>query len=761
MRASSHLAIGDLEGDGIPEIVGYGPDTKAPKVIAFTNTGKVKWVSSETVPNSSYNYGGISIADLDGDGKAEILARSNVYNSDGSLRWSTGYYTWDITTSIAADLDNDGLQEVIIGHDAYRHDGTPYWPVTRAGGFTAIGNFDDDEFPEVVFRNFPSVQLIDQDGSIIWSVNHPTGYRGGAPIVADFDGDGAPEIGVPGGSSYVMFDGDGSILWEYRGTSDGSAAGAAAFDFNGDGRMEVVYGDHSYLRVFDGLTGKVIFRIPNSSPTASEMPTVADIDADGHAEILVQSSRGLHAIEDRNDTWLATRKLWNQYQYHIDNINDDLSIPAHPKPSWLTHNTFRLNTFPDRNPLDRADLSVALLRLVDNGIGQPQSLTARIGNGGLLSITQPIQVAFYQGNSVANGVLLGIIELDSLAHGTYIDIRLDGISLNSEEPLYAIVDPDDQYLECNETNNSMSIPFSAPLSGTIVVSTDASSYGAQNPITLQTTVTNNGSFTSDYRVILAIVDSSGILVTQFDAQSATALNSGASLDLSQLWNTGTYAAGVYTLIGTLLDEQGQVLDIASTLFTITPGSVAHAPKAALTVNTDQAQYLTDDRVLISNLLRNLTTNALLDDVRVELQVYNPASKLVFSYTHTVGQLSASALRTLEAPQILKNAAVGMYTVKATLIGSGEGLKNAVLGQGRLKAYGVDITLATATTRYTVVSRNGTAQDPQPGLQRIPTLGTTMLMLMSALLTLITACMRRRSTTQATRPHHIQATGEGR
>ena len=60
--------------------------------------------------------------------------------------------------------------------------------------------------------------------------------------------------------------------------------------------MEVVYGDHSYLRVFDGLTGKVIFRIPNSSPTASEMPTVADIDADGHAEILVQSSRGLHAI---------------------------------------------------------------------------------------------------------------------------------------------------------------------------------------------------------------------------------------------------------------------------------------------------------------------------------------------------------------------------------------------------------------------------------------------------------------------------------
>ena len=48
---------------------------------------------------------------------------------------------------------------------------------------------------------------------------------------------------------------------------------------------------------------------------------------------------------------MAARPLWNEHGYHIDNINDDGTIPRREAPSWRTHNTFRLNRARDRTLL--------------------------------------------------------------------------------------------------------------------------------------------------------------------------------------------------------------------------------------------------------------------------------------------------------------------------------------------------------------------------------------------------------------------------
>ncbi|MGR9106365.1 MAG: MopE-related protein [Gammaproteobacteria bacterium] len=132
---------------------------------------------------------------------------------------------------------------------------------------------------------------------------------------------------------------------------------ASVFDFEGDGSAEIVYRDEVYLRVFRGNDGKVLFQLKMTSNTVNEEPIVADIDNDGHAEIVVSSdaninippplTRGLFVIEDANDSWVRARRIWNQHTYHITNICEDGSIPLHEQANWLVPglNNFRMNGF--------------------------------------------------------------------------------------------------------------------------------------------------------------------------------------------------------------------------------------------------------------------------------------------------------------------------------------------------------------------------------------------------------------------------------
>ena len=41
-----------------------------------------------------------------------------------------------------------------------------------------------------------------------------------------------------------------------------------------------------------------------------------------------------------DDIWGEARSIWNQQTYHINNINDDLSVPVSEFNSWDSHNTY-------------------------------------------------------------------------------------------------------------------------------------------------------------------------------------------------------------------------------------------------------------------------------------------------------------------------------------------------------------------------------------------------------------------------------------
>jgi len=157
-----------------------------------------------------------------------------------------------------------------------------------------------------------------------------------------------PEIGVAGGSAYSVIEGDGTILWSSPiDDSSSSVTGSTLFDFENDGVPEVVYNDHDFLRIYDGATGVVLAELANPNWTAMEFPTLADVDGDGEAEIIVGATgigtAGLSVFGDALGRWPLTRNLWNQHSYHITNVNDDLTIPQFEANSWEAFNSYRQN----------------------------------------------------------------------------------------------------------------------------------------------------------------------------------------------------------------------------------------------------------------------------------------------------------------------------------------------------------------------------------------------------------------------------------
>jgi hypothetical protein len=250
-------------------------------------------------------------------------------------------------------------------------------------------------------------------------------------------------------------------------------------------------------------------------------------------------------------------------------------------------------------------------------------------------------------------------------------------------------------------------------------STDKPSYPADAMVQLRASVLNLGSTTTALTLALRITDATGVEVARFAEHDMGDVAAGASVPYTKVWSTARYPAGAYTLIATLLNAKGEVVDIGSALFSIKADVVQGAGKAALTVAVDKAEYAPNDRVRISNLARNLTVNAPVDNARVRITVRNPSNAVVYTYTHVLGQLQAGGLWSNDTQQALQTAMEGTYTVEAVLIGSGNNLKSATVLPANLpKAYDMDVSLATATANY-VVRANPALAPGAPGAPGAP------------------------------------------
>ncbi len=364
--ASVNPALGDIDGDGISEVIA---NDVAGHLVAYDNKGKVKWVGKDIgqYKQNLHSYcHAIAIYDLDGDGKPEIIAGFEVFDNKGNAKFHYDVTTYDqqgaywCPANTAADLDGDGKQEVIFGNAAYHADGTVYWKLPNIPpGQPQVADLDKDGTPEIFLATQNGLMILSNDGKILMQpvqsfdpmVSPNCWSKAGA--IGDFDGTGHPSL-MDGSCAHFgiwhVTKWGIQLQWSAPIDDPSGVASSTAFDFLGRGVADAVYGDQSKLWVYDGKSGKVELTGDRSSGTLIEYPVVADVDNDSSADIVVVSNKSggiykntVEVFQDTMKRWIPTRRIWNQHAYHITNVREDGTIPAHPQNSWTKFNTFRMN----------------------------------------------------------------------------------------------------------------------------------------------------------------------------------------------------------------------------------------------------------------------------------------------------------------------------------------------------------------------------------------------------------------------------------
>jgi glucose/arabinose dehydrogenase len=271
----------DGPGPGAPTELDHDGDAKADIRIHNVNDGtEYGWLMNGlTISNGAYLLSANSgwsiakVADLDGDGKSDIL----IQHTDGSL------YAWIM----------NGLTVTTGGY------------VLGAGtGFSLshVGDFNGDGKADLVFKHTNGsiyVQLMNgvtalngtylQGAGSGWSVSH----------VADFDGDGKSDILLKhtDGSIYIdLMNGisvaNGTFL---IGAASGWSATATG-DFNGDGKADILITHTNggvYLWQMNGIaitTGTFL----QSPATGWSIAMTGDLDGDGKTDIVIKHTDGSH-----------------------------------------------------------------------------------------------------------------------------------------------------------------------------------------------------------------------------------------------------------------------------------------------------------------------------------------------------------------------------------------------------------------------------------------------------------------------------------
>lgn len=695
------LALADLDGDGRPELIGV---TSSSKAIAFRNDGTRLWVSTSIARDSGWNvWAAPSVADLDGDGIPEVVLQTVVFNADGTIKWrasgvnaggQAGYRMLSIP--VVSDLFDSGQQNVIIGAAVYTSNGSLLWE--GQDGYAAVADFDGKGQPSIVVAGEGYVAMYSRDGLLKWRVAIPgggPGWRGGPPTIADADGDGVPDIGVAGAASYTIFRADGSVLWtKFAQDLSSSVTGSTFFDFDGNGSAEVLYADELNMRGFQGATGETLWSIPNPSGTALEYPLVVDVDRDGHADLVVVANNyyfagvnGVRVFQDENNAWVPTRSVWNQHAYSITNINDDLSVPRNPVPSWKSHNTFRLNKRMDADARAIADLTVGYLRVADGGVGGGSTLTVRVGNAGSYNVPAGTKLAVYNtdpalGQPVASARIGSASLSEALQSGQWQDVTItvvgDLAALSASKTVWIVGDDDgtgkSAITDFDRSNNILAGDLSAiALNLNLTVTTDKASYTEAEQAIFTAVVTNRGSFARETNVRFTVFDAAGQIVAVLPLGAPLTPGAGASAPTTAPWSVAGVLTGSYQVKAELVTPLGVVYAIATANFAV-QASQTQANNARIT--TDRASYSAAQTVQLSARVANLTANASQDNLIARTTVRNALGVIVFDRSEPIAQLAPGAQRQYSYSLSASSLAAGSYSAQLQLLDS----MGAVLGQ---------------------------------------------------------------------------------
>jgi len=333
--------------------------------------------SNTTTTRHYLSDGFTRVADIDGDGHLDIIVVT--YANSGSLNIKLLVYVWDPRFP----------KEVKAALTYYTNGNTGNASIPFIGDINGkIDGWDGSAYS----KKLPEICILSGHTYINRSTANSgrsgikfhdstdekirQGTAGGTGAAAGWDNNQASNSNrrfnrtVSGGSGHIIgltYDAGAAniedrlkLSWGMEHNDSSDNTGITLFDFDNDGAKDLCYRDEYTLRVISPKRGNngagsdyvtltenestagtsVMFRTDVFSGTGFEYPTIADVNLDGSADIIVtqggsswgaaRSAGHINVYEYNGNKWASSPPVWNQSLYNPLHINDDLTVPAKP-----------------------------------------------------------------------------------------------------------------------------------------------------------------------------------------------------------------------------------------------------------------------------------------------------------------------------------------------------------------------------------------------------------------------------------------------
>lgn len=380
--------VADLEGDGRMEVV---VQTATREVLCLQDLGagggapRLRWqVPGYGQTNNAPYHWGVVAADVDGDGRREVLAAREAASgnaslvalaADGSIRWQTEFVGFDGSMPIwnfsglsywsAGYFRSNEYMDVFaslrrgkLGSEVgFLLDGRSGEIVWESNGFTlpedgsgrslgghpsAAGDVDGDGLEEIVVMWPDRLHVVDGVTGTAQVVRQAYGYGlnplfesdsfvGYAfPAVVDLFGDDRPEL-LWGHCGYLnaVLDGDGQRIWQtpYRNNTEVQSLMGVG-DSDGDGTVELLASTAEGVRLFRATDGAVLLEFDDGIRAHTDVVS-GDVDGDGRDEFLFGSGTKLICVEQEEGT---LRRAWT---LEVEGRSSDIALADVDRDGFL------------------------------------------------------------------------------------------------------------------------------------------------------------------------------------------------------------------------------------------------------------------------------------------------------------------------------------------------------------------------------------------------------------------------------------------
>jgi hypothetical protein len=263
---------------------------------------------------TSFNYSSPAVGDIDGDGRPEIVVAVNI-SQDGSGQvialndngtvcsgWpfptGTIVQSSQVTSSPAiGDLDKNGTQEIVFAAD-------------RSGGAVYVLNGNG------TLRSGWPRGADCQSGQ----------GRSGSPVIGDINNDTFPDIVFPASNGELqVWDRNGNPLSGFpvvfaTGLTEATQSSPALADIDGDNLLEIVFGDETGKVHAYNHDGTLVAGFPiQTTGEIRSTPIVWDIDQDGLCEVAVTGWDGTVYVWDLAGPFNQAKAPWPFFRHDVRN----------------------------------------------------------------------------------------------------------------------------------------------------------------------------------------------------------------------------------------------------------------------------------------------------------------------------------------------------------------------------------------------------------------------------------------------------------